>query len=235
MPRMAPPVQEVVASLVPASVIVRGVAIADVEGELTVAEEHHVRRAVARRRREFLAGRVCAREALAMFGVSVWELLPDRDRVPKWPCDLVGSITHGAGQCAVAIASRRHLDAVGIDLEETGRLQAPMLRLVCTPAERAQLEAWTPGDPMLGATLVFSIKEAFYKCQFPMTRTRLDFQDIEVESPAQGQCVVRLLRSASWLRAGEAIPGRYAMRHGWVTTAVTVPAGRWRSRRDCHD
>ena len=52
--------------------------------------------AVAKRRSEYLAGRWCAREALAMLGMEGIPALGP-DRAPQWPAGSLGSITHSQG------------------------------------------------------------------------------------------------------------------------------------------
>lgn len=63
------------------------VAIAAVEPEhpLPPREAAALGRAVAVRRREFAAGRTCARRALAALGRPVDDLLRDADGLPAWP------------------------------------------------------------------------------------------------------------------------------------------------------
>ena len=49
--------------------------------------------AVAERRREFATVRCCARDALCRIGVIGVPILPDSERVPRWPAGVVGSMT----------------------------------------------------------------------------------------------------------------------------------------------
>ncbi len=72
--------------------------------------------AVAKRRSEYLAGRWCAREALAMLGVPGLPAL-GRDRSPQWPGGTLGSITHSQGIAEVMVADAHHWLAVGLDTE----------------------------------------------------------------------------------------------------------------------
>jgi 4'-phosphopantetheinyl transferase EntD len=140
-----------------------------------------VARAIERRRREVAAGRSCARRALARIGAPATALPADGDRVPRWPRGVVGSITHTRGFCAAAVAWQRDLRALGIDAEraiETER--ADVMRLVATATEAAWLARLRDEQRAAGAGLVFSAKEALYKCQFPLTREMLEFSDVEL-------------------------------------------------------
>jgi len=155
---------------------------ADWEAALLAGEVEMVARAVDRRRREVAAGRSCARRALARLGAEAGPLPPDPDRVPRWPADVVGSITHTAGFCAAAVAWRRELRALGLDAERPiGSSRGEIMRLVATPTEAAWLARLPEQRQATGSALVFSAKEALYKAQFPLTREFLDFTDVELQ------------------------------------------------------
>ena len=187
--------------------------------------------AVEKRQREFAAGRAVARQALAALGVAPEScpLPPDADGVPRWPDGLVGCITHSGGWCAAAVARASAVRGIGIDGEDLARLRAERsdpgwLDLVLRPAERDSLASLSRDEAFRRAIIHFSAKESFYKCQFPLTRARLDFMDAEVVvSPERGEfdleCVVPL----------DGMPrrwtGRYAVAADRVVTAVELAAG----------
>ena len=102
-------------------------AAADLMPEERLAVAH----AGAKRVREFTAGRVCARRLLEAYGVEDFALLSDADRVPRWPPGLVGSITHKADLCAVVVAERDSVAAVGIDVERDGAVEPRVWPRVC--------------------------------------------------------------------------------------------------------
>ena len=72
-----------------------------------------------KRQVEFLAGRHCAREALRVCAPELAEMPigSGSHREPIWPPGIVGSITHTAQFASVAVASRSHARAIGIDCE----------------------------------------------------------------------------------------------------------------------
>lgn len=85
------------------------VAVAESFGDLPDAkllpeEEAIIARAVPRRRREFAAGRWCARAALAQLGEPPVPILRGPQNEPQWPAGIAGSITHCAGYRAAAAA-----------------------------------------------------------------------------------------------------------------------------------
>lgn len=126
------------------------------------------------RRQEFVAGRWCARQALAALGRPPCELLPDSDGLPLWPGGVVGSITHCRGLALAAVLPATQPETLlGLDLEKTNRLSLAASRRVLHPLELKFAE----GD-QVRASILFSLKEAFYKAQFPRWRTNGNFRDI---------------------------------------------------------
>src|SRR5437867_13394741 len=70
-----------------------------------------------KRLREYCAGRLCARRALAELGISGHSLRHGQDRRPVWPQGVVGSITHTDSFCAAVVARKGPLRAIGLDAE----------------------------------------------------------------------------------------------------------------------
>ena len=125
------------------------------------------------RRAEFLSGRACARKALQALGYRDSPLTADAEGVPEWPEGAVGSITHSRSCCGAVAARAQNYAGLGLDFEQTGRLSEAAAKRVVHPMEAAFASSHTEG-----ATLLFSLKEAFYKAQFPKWRVRANFQDI---------------------------------------------------------
>ena len=126
------------------------------------------------RRNEFASGRCCARRALATLGVNVGgALLPDAEGLPAWPTGFLGSISHSRGVAMAVAAPLRTYSLLGLDLEKTNRLSQAAGRRVVHP-----LEYGFVGGDLRRASILFSLKEAFYKAQFPRWRTTGNFQDL---------------------------------------------------------
>jgi 4'-phosphopantetheinyl transferase EntD len=162
-----------------------GVAAAELRtaGDPTLLEPKEaaaVSRAVPKRAQEFAAGRLCARSALARFGVTGFAVRVASDRRPLWPDPFVGSITHTTGFCAAVIAARSRFASLGIDTEIAGAVKAELWPSICLPAELGWIEALPQEERARAATLIFSAKEAFYKCQYPSTGQRLSFFDLRI-------------------------------------------------------
>jgi 4'-phosphopantetheinyl transferase EntD len=145
-----------------------------------------VAKAVPKRVREFAGGRLCARRALAELGVVNFPLRAAEDRQPIWPSSIIGSITHTRGFCAAVVAAKKSFHGVGLDSEVIGDVSPDLWATICVPREAAWLDSLPPSDRPAAVTLIFSAKEAFYKCQYPMTSEWLDFHDLWIEPKPWG-------------------------------------------------
>jgi 4'-phosphopantetheinyl transferase EntD len=176
-----------------------------------------------RRRRDFAAGRHCARRALARVGVPPQPILSGPDREPRWPDGLVGSITHCDGYAAAAVARRADVAALGIDAEPHDALPDGVLRLVAGEAERswiASADAGTCWDRVL-----FSAKESVFKAWFPLAGRWLGFRDAVVSfTPRSGRFRAELVAPPAEVGIGSltGFDGRFMVRDGLVLTAVVV-------------
>jgi 4'-phosphopantetheinyl transferase EntD len=186
-------------------------------------EEALVARAVEKRRREFAKGRECARSAMGHLGFHDVLLLAGKDREPLWPREITGSITHTHGLCAAAVAPSERYDGIGIDAEPAEPLETNVIERVCRLDDRGSWSRVTALDRSVVPRLVFSVKEAVYKCQFPVTRTFLGFEDVSVEL-GNGAFRAWLRIDAGPLPAGTEFVG------GWLSRGSFLVAGAWRTR-----
>jgi len=187
-------------------------------------------RAVPKRVREFAAGRLCARRALAEFGISDFALRVADDRQAVWPHAMVGSITHTAGLCAAVVAERARILGVGLDTEVVGHVNPEIWPRICAPGELAWIDSLPAASQAAAVTLIFSAKEAFYKCQYPLAGEPLGFHDVTVEAaawvPSEGMFLAHANRAIA-MAAHAALPmqGRYRYHEGFVTAGISVAAG----------
>jgi 4'-phosphopantetheinyl transferase EntD len=199
------------------------------EAALFPEERTYVAGAVAKRRVEFAAGRLCARRALAAMGEPPAPLVARNDGSPRWPAGIVGSITHTRGYCAAVVDRHPPLRAVGIDAEEVRLLEPDTVRSIVTAGERAWLATQPEGRQPELAILFFSAKEAFYKCQYPLTGTFLDFGDVEIDLSAAidgapvGRFVARVTK-IPFPTALTRMEGNFACGQGRVVCGVELPA-----------
>jgi 4'-phosphopantetheinyl transferase EntD len=215
----------VLRALFPADVVVIERRVAGDPADLKSVEAHYVSRAVAKRLQEFAAGRACARYALAVLGVPDAEVPAAPDRQPVWPQGFLGSITHTTGFCAAAVAARTSLRALGLDSEIVGAPTPDLWSTLCRPEELAWIDSLPAARRPAAVTLVFSAKEAFYKCQYPLVAEWLDFHDVRIQTPAWGDAAgvfsvaaIRPIRFDAHARAPTT--GRYVFHDQFVSTGV---------------
>jgi 4'-phosphopantetheinyl transferase EntD len=190
-----------------------------VDAQLFPDERAHIVNAVPKRRAEFGSARVCARKALARLGIAATSLVPHEDRAPRWPEGVVGSISHTHDYCAVAVARSEHMHGIGLDAEQDKELAPDMIAMICTPRERARLAR------ARDAIVYFAAKEAFYKCVYPLMRTFLDFQDVELDLDFDARTFRgRIITPALAAVASRHQPqGRFKRERGLVLCATELP------------
>jgi 4'-phosphopantetheinyl transferase EntD len=190
-------------------------------------EAQFVAKAVLERVQEFSAGRACARVAMAEFGIRDFPLKMADDRQPIWPEELVGSITHTQGFCAAVAARKKEVAAIGMDCEVDGSVQTELWSAICTRRETGWLRSLPQAQQRSAATLIFTAKEAFYKCQYPLVRERLSFGDAWVEvldwGKERGTYRIHGCRSIAIARHAE-LPaeGRYLFHGEFVTAGIAL-------------
>lgn len=181
---------------------------------------------VPRRQREFCAGRACAAAALAELGQApAASLAIGPDGAPQWPDGYVGSISHDSGLAAAVVAPVRRLAGVGLDLARTltAEQATDVLGLVAPRSEVAHLEA-IGVDPLVALTLLFSAREALFKCLAPRVRRHFDFLDVALAHAQPGLFRLRLLIDlAADLPSGSVFDVRYRMQEGIAVCAVALP------------
>jgi 4'-phosphopantetheinyl transferase EntD len=118
----------------------------------------------------------------------------------------------------VVVAKRGRILSLGLDVERAGPLGDELLARICTPRERERARALAPPEGIDWAKLVFSAKESAYKCYFPLARTLLGFQDMEIEfSTDAASFSARLLRGDA---PGAAGARRFEGRAVWTRDLV---------------
>jgi 4'-phosphopantetheinyl transferase EntD len=194
-----------------------------------------VARAVPKRVQEFAAGRLCARRALAEFGVTDFPVRAAGDRQPLWPEFLVGSITHTDGYCAAVVAERRRLSAIGIDCEVIGRVTQELWPSILGPEESRWLDSLGQSERAAAVTLLFAAKEAFYKCQYPLVGEWLNFHDLLVTPLEQGAAsgtftaaptrpIALFAPTPPAAHARSPVLGRFRFGEGRVSVGICLPA-----------
>lgn len=170
------------------------------------------------RQNEFAAGRRCARRILDELGFEGSASLDaDSEGVPTWSEGFVGSISHSRGVAAAVAGRASRYDLVGLDLEKTNRLSEAAMKRVIHPTE-----AQFVNDDQVKATVLFSLKEAFYKAQFPRHRTPGNFHDLALavdwelgraEVAVMGACFAKELERVQFAYC---LVGNYVLSVCWL-------------------
>jgi 4'-phosphopantetheinyl transferase EntD len=205
------------------SVVTAEAAPRNVDDQLFPEELAYLESAVPKRRFEFGTARLCARQALAALGVPPAALVPHKDRQPAWPEGVVGSISHTDGYCAVVVAPSPPMRSIGLDVEKLQTVEARLEQMILTPKEMAFVNAHAPSRRDDLIILHFSAKEAYYKCQYPVTETFLGFHDVELELELdEGRFVARRLTPG--LARVERLEGKFIFAGGKVLCGVELLA-----------
>lgn len=121
----------------------------------------------------YSSGRHAAHLAQAELGL-IPASIGRNERVPIWPGSCVGSITHSPTLAGAAASNT--LSGIGIDLEEWGRVEDKLHRMLFTDNESNILSAL----PKEAATVMFSAKEAGYKAVYPTGQQFIGFKEAEI-------------------------------------------------------
>lgn len=136
----------------------------------------------ARRRDDFIRGRIAARLALRGLGARPQSIPIGAWRQPVWPEGVVGSISHAAGAGVAVVARSADLRGIGVDVEARDRrLSLRAARRILTRAE-----GWALDEPaqLPWPLVLFCVKEAAFKAVFQAYGRRLVPGDLAFERPA---------------------------------------------------
>lgn len=170
---------------------------------------------MALRQQEFRMGRRIARQALYQVGFrsptpnrseikgdandSALLIPRNPDRSPRWPDGFVGSISHSPRWVIAAAARSANYRSLGIDTEIImAKPDAIELKdSIGCPSEWQHLNAINISLHQ-AVTLLFSAKESYFKCWYPLTRQFWDFRDVRlVGASARSNSLVGSNRSTT--------------------------------------
>jgi enterobactin synthetase component D / holo-[acyl-carrier protein] synthase len=213
--------------LFPASVVAAELTGPADRSLLTVSELQSISHCSEKRIQDFTRGRACARRALGELSIWNFSLLAGAKREPIWPEGIAGSITHTAGFAAAAAARRAEIASVGLDCEIIESVNEELWCRICTTTEQARLARVPIAERGRQAALIFAAKEAFYKCQFPVSRQWVGFEDVDIE-PTDWPGTAGSFRilpqkdlpvSDGWVAS---LICRFQFRNPWVIAGVTA-------------
>jgi enterobactin synthetase component D len=192
-------------------------------GTLAVSEHPAIARAVVHRQKEFAAGRAAAREAMQRLGRPAAPIPAQADRSPRWPEDLVGSISHSRATCIAVVAVKPHWKAVGVDVEPDQDLPRDVWDAIGLPQEIQRASALPPSLQARWMTRIFSAKEAYYKCVYPRVQRVLEFHQVEIvldPTLDSTDFLARFVDSQSGGNMPNCLAGRLTIEQGMVISLL---------------
>ena len=177
---------------------------------------------VKKRKAEFLAGRICAREALSIHGNTECNILANRDRSPEWPQAVVGSITHTDNAAAAVVASKEQYQGVGVDFQEL-TYDTSISEIVLTPLEQQRLFAMDSAEKYVYLTIIFSLKECLFKALYPIIKIYFDFQYAEITKVGSNTASIVLRKNLSeeWQK-GTVLCGYYVLSDNIIKSIILI-------------
>jgi enterobactin synthetase component D / holo-[acyl-carrier protein] synthase len=187
--------------------------------------------ASTKRKREFVAGRKAARQALYEAGCrDPGPLGIGPDRLPVWPEKWKGSISHTDGIAVAAVSRNTSCYALGIDIECMIRSEV-VQKIHREVVYTGELELLRDYDLTARMTLIFSAKESLYKALYPHTRRFLSFRSARLTEVTKEHLLLQLTEEwgKDWQK-GSTVVVHYGINENHACTAVCMPSPCTRAR-----
>jgi 4'-phosphopantetheinyl transferase EntD len=163
--------------------------------EITSAEEIKIiHGSTVKRFNEFITGRTCCKRCLNRMNISDFPVLKDKYGLPVFPDHIVGSISHTKSIGIAITGKKEEYKALGIDVEEIGRIKKQHIGIFTTQEELNFLIQFSGFKQEAYSTLIFSAKEAYHKMMFSITKNILNFKNINISVTGSNTFIVRLLK-----------------------------------------
>ncbi len=210
--------------ILPSTVKIASANPSHVEGSLHPQEHSLTHKMGDKRKREFCASRLLAKTLLSQFDIQDFPLLMGEHRAPLWPENICGSITHTNSYCAVTIALKNDIQSIGIDAEKISRVNSNIHDHICQNDEWQWVQTLPDEERQKYLALIFSAKECFYKCQFPLTQNWLNFKDvlISIDPTIYAFKATITNPSKNTLKEHLHFNGKFIFENDLVITAMTI-------------
>lgn len=150
----------------------------------SLEKPEYLKNASKQRLNEFFLGRILAQAILRKhFGCTV-NVTSMQLRLPQWPENLLGSISHSDEQVIVIISAQSKY--LGVDLEKIVDINfaKESAHLILTQSEQllwyeSQAQSLNFREYL---TLIFSLKESLYKAVYPIAQNYIDFLEVTFET-----------------------------------------------------
>lgn len=186
-----------------------------------------IRKAVTRRKAEYLAGRYLCKKMLEAHGLPP-AVPTGANREPLWPGGWLGSITHSADMAMSGFCRKSDIALLGMDLEAwlQDSVANDIADKIIDRRERYLLAGPWPFSQ--GLTLIFSAKESFFKAVFPLVRRHFDFDCVRmvaIDYKARCFSMEVLQPLAPELQPGRQLHGTFRCDAHGILTLVAERAG----------
>ncbi|EJB6559691.1 4'-phosphopantetheinyl transferase superfamily protein [Salmonella enterica] len=143
--------------------------------------------AVAKRRAEFLGGRIAA-QTLLRKEQNHENIKLSRMRIPIWPRGWIGSISHTDQYAIATLAPRNDKHSIGIDIVEYNPRVLDEIASMFINKNEQELLINSEVDYNIALHIVFSAKESLYKALYPQVNDFFGFESsIIIDINAQNQ------------------------------------------------
>lgn len=189
-----------------------------------------MKNAVVKRRAEFFAGRYCAQQSLlSLTGrASIVHIGLCRD--PLWPAGVAGSISHSINHAIAATALKINARGIGIDIQDAidSETYTSIKAQIIFGDELKLIQRYDKASiQLLIFSLIFSVKESFFKAAFPEVGHYFDFSCISVMTIDENdQCIYLKINEtlSGDLTQGLVVKAHYkCLPEKKVVTLVTLP------------
>lgn len=183
-------------------------------------------KAVAKRKAEYVAGRLCSMRVIEARTGQAGVTVPSGPRgEPVWPEGWVGSITHTRGFAAAVLADARLVRGLGIDSEEimTTKVMDNVAARICRAEEHYHHDLPVSAD--VYTTLIFSAKESLFKCLYPLVGKMFWFEDarIDIIDYAEGLFQAELMTDLTDdFHRSLKLTGRFRLASNLVHTGISL-------------
>lgn len=180
------------------------------------------------RKVEHHAGRICAARAILALNIispliSGILIKSGSKGEPIWPTGIIGSITHTQDFACAVVAPASAYIGIGIDSEKClDEIVCSDISTVCLSSkERKQLLINGLLTQCQIVTVIFCIKEAFYKAAYPHVQRFIDFDELEITNIDSLSGLVSM-RSEIFSFSSIHIYGWFVMQDDYVHACVVL-------------
>ncbi|UTW45959.1 4'-phosphopantetheinyl transferase superfamily protein [bacterium SCSIO 12696] len=192
--------------------------------QLDIPLPPRVSKAVPKRQAEFLAGRYCAARALNALGSRDLVVHSGENRIPRWPENTVGSISHTAGKAVAVAAWKKDYVGIGIDCEMqvSDEVCERIYDTIAIP-EDTQLLNRGGWEKAWFLTLLFSAKESLFKALYPTVNKYFGFDKAQLLEVTENTFAIALTDNLNdrWCKS-QIFSGCYLRGEGYVVTFLEI-------------